>query len=63
MTATRGEFNCLAVSSLATKCGVSGTDAVRRSLGLTGYTSKILRLSSATERALRQADKAFSGSP
>ena len=32
------------------------------SLGLTGYTSKTSRLSSAAERALRQADKALSGS-
>ena len=35
---------------------------MRRSLGLTGCTSKTSRLSSATERALRQAEKALSGS-
>ena len=33
---------------------------MRRSLGLTGYTSKTSRLSSAAERALRQADKGLS---
>ena len=62
MTATKGKLNFLALSSLTTKYGVGGTDAVRRSLGLTGYTSKTSRLSSATERALRQAAKALSGS-
>ena len=62
MTATRGKFNFQALSSLATKYGVGGTDAVRRSLGLTDYTSKTSRLSSANERALRQEDKALSGS-
>ena len=61
-TVTRSKFNFLALSSLATKYGVDGTDAVRRSLGLTGYTWKTSRLSSTTERALRQADKALSGS-
>ena len=35
---------------------------MRKSLGLTGYTSKTSRLSSAAERPLRQADKALSGS-
>ena len=35
---------------------------MRRSLGLTGYTSKTSHLSSAVERALRQADKALNGS-
>ena len=62
MTATRGKFDFLTLSSLATKYGVGGTVAVRRSLGLTSYTSKISRLSSAAERALRQADKDLSGS-
>ena len=63
MTATRGKFDFLALSSLATKYGVGGTVAVRRSLGLTGYTSNTSRLSSAAETALlRQADKALSGS-
>ena len=61
MTAMRGKFDFLALSSLASKYGVGGTVAVRRSLGLTGYTSKTLRLSSAAERALLQADKALSG--
>ena len=51
MTATRGKFDFLALSSLATKYGVDGTVAVQRSLGLTGYTWKTSRLSSAAERA------------
>ena len=51
MTATRAKFDFLALSSLATKYGVGGTVAVRRSLGLTGYTSNTSRLSSAAERA------------
>ena len=46
MTATRGKFDFLALSSLATKYGVGGTNAVRRSLGFTGYASNTLRLSS-----------------
>ena len=62
MTATRGNSDFLASSSLATKYGAGGADAVRRSLGLTGYTSKTSRLSSAAEKALRQADKDLSGS-
>ena len=62
MIATRDKFNFLALSSLATKYGIGGTDAVGRSLGLTGYTSKTSRLSSATKRALRQTDKALSDS-
>ena len=62
MTATWGKFDFLALSSLATKYGVGGTVAVRRSLELTGYTSKTSRLSSAAERALQQPDEALSGS-
>ena len=42
-----GKKTLLALSSLATKYGVGGTVAVRMSLGLTGYTSKTSRLSSA----------------
>ena len=38
MIARRGKFDFLALSSMATKYGVGGTVAVRRSLGLTGYT-------------------------
>ena len=62
MTATRGKFDFLALSSLTTKYRVGGTVAVQMSLGLTGYTLKTSRLSSAAERALRQADKTLSGS-
>ena len=62
MTATRDKFDFLALSLLATKYGVGSTVAVRRSMGFTDYTSKTSRLSSAAERALRQADKDLSGS-
>ena len=62
MTATRGKFDFLALSSPATKYRVGGTVAVQRSPGLTGYTLKTSRLSSAAEKALRQADKALCGS-
>ena len=51
MTAARGKFDFLALSSLATKCGLGGTVAVRRSLGLTGYRSKTSHLRSAVERS------------
>lgn len=62
ITATRGKFRFLALSSLAIKYGEGGTNALRRSLGLTGYTSRTSRkgLSSSAEKALRQADKALS---
>lgn len=61
VSATRGGFRFLALSSLATKYGEGGTNALRRSLGLTGYTSKTSRkgLSRSAEKALRQADKAL----
>ena len=60
MSATRGKFDVLALSSLATKYGVGGAVAVQRSLRLTCYTTNTSRLSSTAERALRQANKALS---
>ena len=51
---TRGE-QFLALSTLASRYIEDGTDAVRRSLGLTGYTRK--GLSSSAVKALQQADK------
>ena len=38
ISTTRGRFRFLELSTLASKYGVGGTDALRRSLGLTGYT-------------------------
>ena len=52
---TRGGVRFLALSTLASRYGVGGTDALRRSLGLTGYTQK--GLSSSAVKALQQADK------
>lgn len=59
ITATRGKFQFLALSSLAIRYGEGGTNAVRRSLGLAGYTSGTSRkgLSSSAVKALQQADK------
>ena len=51
----RGGVRFLALSTLASRYGVVGTDAVRRSLGLTGYTQK--GQSSSAVKALQQADK------
>ena len=50
-----GGVRFLALSTLASRYGVGGTDALRRSLGLTGYTRK--GLSSSAVKALQQADK------
>ena len=55
ITTTRGGVRFLALSTLASTYGVGGTDALRRSLGLTCYTQK--GLSSSTEKALQRADK------
>ena len=40
ISTTRGRVRFLALSTLASRYGVGGTDALRRSLGLTGYTRK-----------------------
>ena len=40
ITTTRGGVRFLALSTLASRYGVGGTDAMQRSLGLTGYTQK-----------------------
>ena len=50
ITMTRGGVRFLALSTLASRYGVGGTDALRRSLGLTGYTRKGLSSSAATTR-------------
>ena len=55
ISTTRGGVRFLALSTLASRYGVGGTDALRRSLGLTGYTRK--GLSSSAVKALQQADK------
>ena len=54
ISTTRGGVRFLALSTLALRYGVGGTDALRRSLGLTGYTRK--GLSSSAVKALQQAD-------
>ena len=51
----RGEVRFLALSTLASRYGAGGTDALQRSLGLTGYTRK--DLSSSAVKALQWADK------
>ena len=55
ITTTRGGVRFLALSTLASRYGMGGTDALRRSLGLTGYTRE--GLSSSAVKALQQADK------
>ena len=50
ISTTRGGVRFLALSTLASRLGVGGTDALRRSLGLTGYTRK--GLSSSAVKAL-----------
>ena len=55
ISTTRGGVRYLALSTLASRYGLGGTDALRRSLGLTCYTRK--GLSSYAVKALQQADK------
>ena len=55
ITMTRGGVRFLALSTLASRNGVGGTDALLRLLGLTGYTGK--GLCSSAVKALQQADK------
>ena len=55
ISTTRGGLRFLPLSTLASRYGMGGTDALRRSLGLTGYTRK--GLSSSAVKALQQADK------
>ena len=59
ITTTRGGVRFLALPTLDSRYGAGGTDALRRSLGLTGYTSGTSRkgLSSSAVKALQQADK------
>ena len=55
ISTTRGGVRFLALSTLASRYGEGGTNAVRRSLELTDYTRK--GLSSSAVKALQQADK------
>ena len=55
ISTTRGGVRFLALSTLASRYGVGGTDALRRSLGFTGYALK--GLGSSAVKALQQADK------
>ena len=55
ISTTRGGVRFLVLSTLASRYGMGGTDALRRSLGLTGYTRK--GLGSSAVKALQQADK------
>ena len=55
ISTTRGGVRFLALSTLASRYGVGGTDAVRRSLGITGYTRK--GLSSSNVKVPQQANK------
>ena len=56
ITTTRGGVRFLSLPTLASRFGVGCTDALRRSLRLTGYTSQ-KGLSSSAVKALQQADK------
>ena len=55
ISTTRGGVRFLALSTLASRYAVGGTDALQRSLGLTGYTRK--GLGSSAVKALQQAEK------
>ena len=55
ISTTRGGVRFLALSTLVSRYGVCGTDALRTSLGLTGYTRK--GLSSSAVKAFQRADK------
>ena len=55
ITTTRGGVRFLALSTLASRYGAGGTDALWRPLGLTDYTRK--GLSSSAVKALQRADK------
>ena len=55
ISTTRGKVRFLVLSTLASRYGVGGTDALRRSLRLTGYTRK--GLGSSAVKALQQANK------
>ena len=57
MSAMKGKFGFLALSSLASDYGHGGTNAVRTSLRLTGFTSKIPRLNEAAAKVLQQEDE------
>ena len=55
ISTTRGGVRFLALSTLASRYAVGGTDTLRRSLGLSGYTRR--GLGSSAVKALQQAEK------
>ena len=55
ISTTRGGVRFLALSTLASRYGMGGKDALQRSLGLTGYTRK--GLGSSAVKAFQQGDK------
>ena len=55
ISSTRGGVRFLALSTLASRYGVGGTDELRRTLELTGDTRKCL--GSSAVKALQQAEK------
>ncbi|MEW8329975.1 MAG: hypothetical protein AB2692_03495, partial [Candidatus Thiodiazotropha sp.] len=59
ISATRGTVRFLALSTLARRFGEGGTYALRRSLGLTDYASRVSRkgLSSSAAKALQHAEE------
>ena len=57
ISATRGGFRFLALSTLATRYGKEGAYALRRSLGLTGYRSGISRLGKKAVETLQNAEE------
>ena len=54
-------FEFRALQTLAKDYGRGGVNAIRKSLGLTGYKSGMPRLSSSAVKALKQADKDLPG--
>ena len=57
ISATRGDFRFLALSTLATRYKECGTNAPRISLGLTGYRSRISRLGKKAVETLQNAEE------
>ena len=57
ISATRGGFRFLTLSTLATRYGKEGASALRRSLGLTGYRSGISRLCKKAVETLQNAEE------
>ncbi|MEW8450413.1 MAG: hypothetical protein AB2694_20540, partial [Candidatus Thiodiazotropha sp.] len=57
ITATRGGFRFLALSTLASKYGSGGVNAMRQSLGLTDYKSSMPRLSKMAAKTPQKAEE------